>query len=79
MLGLFQVDIDPISALYPVIILIVGVSDVIHITSKYITEVKSGKSKGEAIQSTLRSIGLATFLTSATTAIGFCSLFTSKK
>ena len=78
MLGLFQVDIDPISALYPVIILIVGVSDVIHITSKYITEVKSGKSKGEAIQSTLRSIGLATFLTSATTAIGFCSLFTSK-
>lgn len=78
MLGLFQVDIDPISALYPVIILIVGVSDVIHITSKYITEVKSGKTKGEAIQSTLRSIGLATFLTSATTAIGFCSLFTSK-
>ena len=78
MLGLFQVDIDPISALYPVIILIVGVSDVIHITSKYITEVKSGKAKGEAIESTLRSIGLATFLTSATTAIGFCSLFTSK-
>ena len=78
MLGLFQVDIDPISALYPVIILIVGVSDVIHITSKYITEVKSGKTKREAIQSTLRSIGLATFLTSATTAIGFCSLFTSK-
>lgn len=78
MLGLFQVDIDPISALYPVIILIVGVSDVIHITSKYITEVKSGKTKGEAIESTLRSIGLATFLTSATTAIGFCSLFTSK-
>ncbi|MGB1119102.1 MAG: efflux RND transporter permease subunit [Chitinophagales bacterium] len=78
MLGLFQVDIDPISALYPVIILIVGVSDVIHITSKYITEVKSGKTKGEAIQSTLQSIGLATFLTSATTAIGFCSLFTSK-
>ena len=78
MLGLFKVDIDPISALYPVIILIVGVSDVIHITSKYITEVKSGKTKGEAIESTLRSIGLATFLTSATTAIGFCSLFTSK-
>ena len=78
MLGLFKVDIDPISALYPVIILIVGVSDVIHITSKYITEVKSGKAKGEAIESTLRSIGLATFLTSATTAIGFCSLFTSK-
>ena len=78
MLGVFQVDIDPISALYPVIILIVGVSDVIHITSKYITEVKSGKSQGEAIRSTLRSIGLATFLTSATTAIGFCSLFTSK-
>ena len=50
----------------------------IHITSKYITEVKSGKPQGEAIRSTLRSIGLATFLTSATTAIGFCSLFTSK-
>ena len=76
-LGFFEITLDAMSALFPILILIVGLSDVIHIMSKYVDEVSQGKSRKEAIQITVREIGFATFLTSATTAIGFASLFTS--
>ena len=75
LLGLFRVPVDLLAAFYPIIIIIVGISDVIHITSKYIVEVKKGQSKKQAIAETFRSIGMATFLTSITTAIGFLSLY----
>ena len=66
------------SALYPVLMIIVGTSDVIHIMSKYIDELRKGLSRKEAITITVKEIGLATLLTSLTTAIGFASLMTSR-
>lgn len=56
------------------IIFVVGISDIIHITVRYLEELKSGKEKEEAMRVTMRNIGFATFLTSLTTAIGFASL-----
>lgn len=69
--------IDVLLTLLPTILFIVGMSDVIHFLSKYLEELKSGITKKEAILRTIKKIGLATFLTSFTTAIGFLTLQTS--
>lgn len=78
LLGATGRPLNAMAALYPVLMIIVGTSDVIHIMSKYIDELRKGKSKRDAIQVTIREIGLATFLTSITTAIGFATLLTSR-
>lgn len=71
-------ELSAMAALYPVLMLIVGTSDVIHIMSKYIDELQKGNPRPTAIKITVKEIGLATFLTSATTAVGFLSLVTSR-
>ena len=78
LLGATGRPLNAMAALYPVLMIIVGTSDVIHIMSKYIDELRKGKSKRDAIQITIREIGLATLLTSITTAIGFATLLTSR-
>ena len=78
LLGLWGRELSAMAALYPILMIIVGTSDVVHIMSKYIDELRKGLSKSEAIQITIREIGLATLLTSITTAVGFASLMTSK-
>lgn len=77
-LGLLGRDLNAIAALYPVLMIIVGTSDVIHIMSKYIDELRKGKDKETAIRISIKEIGLATLLTSITTAVGFASLLTSR-
>jgi hypothetical protein len=78
LLGLMGRELSAISALYPVLMIIVGTSDVIHIMSKYIDELRAGKDKETAIRITIKEIGMATLLTSMTTAIGFATLLTSR-
>ena len=78
LLGVLGRELNAMSAFYPVLMLIVGTSDIIHIMTKYLDELKSGKVKQRAIKITIREIGLATLLTSLTTAAGFFSLVTSK-
>ncbi|OAV43876.1 RND family transporter [Lewinella sp. 4G2] len=77
-LGLLGRELNAIAALYPVLMIIVGTSDVIHIMSKYIDELRAGKDKETAIRITIKEIGLATLLTSLTTAVGFATLLTSR-
>lgn len=71
-------ELSVMAALYPVIMIIVGTSDVIHITSKYLDEIARGKTRDSAVVATVKEIGLATLMTSVTTAIGFASLITSR-
>jgi predicted RND superfamily exporter protein len=78
MLGLTGQTLDTMALLYPIIMIIVATSDVIHVMSKYADELHIGKSKMEAIQITVKEIGMSIFLTSTTTAIGFLSLSTSR-
>ncbi len=77
-LGVTGRELSVMSALYPVLMIIVGTSDVIHIMSKYIDELRKGLTRREAITITIKEIGLATLLTSTTTAVGFASLMTSR-
>ncbi len=76
-LGLRGKSLDPMSNLFPILMIIVGVSDVIHLLTKYTLEQRKGMKQRAAIRKTIREVGLATFLTSLTTAIGFSSLYTS--
>ncbi|MEO1517900.1 MAG: MMPL family transporter [Bacteroidota bacterium] len=78
LLGATGRELSAMAALYPVLMIIVGTSDVIHIMSKYIDELRKGFSRTDAIRTTIREIGLATLLTSITTAIGFATLMTSR-
>lgn len=75
--GLLQVPYNALSTLYPIVLIIVGISDIIHVFTGYIFELKKGKQPEEAIRTTKKEIGFATFLTAITTAIGFLTLTTS--
>ena len=76
-LSISKTTLDPMSTLFPILMGIVGTSDVVHLMSKYIIELRRGKTKREAIRVTIREVGLATLLTSVTTAVGFLSLYTA--
>ncbi|NBB88693.1 MAG: MMPL family transporter [Bacteroidetes bacterium] len=71
-------SLSVMAALFPIIMIIVGTSDVIHIMSKYLDEGARDKTQKQALFITIKEIGLATFLTSITTAIGFASLSYSR-
>jgi predicted RND superfamily exporter protein len=58
----------------PTILFVVGMSDSVHVLTKYMQELRKGKEKIEAIRYAFKSIRLATFLTALTTAIGFFTL-----
>ena len=73
-LGAWGRDITAIAALYPVLLVIIGTCDVVHILSKYIDELRRGLSQKDAMWLTIKEIGLATLMTAVTTAIGFATL-----
>ena len=70
-------NLDVMSTLFPTLAVMVGLSDVIHILTKYIEEIRQGKQRLEALKIAVREIGWATLLTSMTTAVGFLSLYTA--
>ena len=77
LMGIFKKPLDVMLVLLPSIMFVVAMSDVVHILTKYIEELRAGLTRLEALKITLREVGLATFLTSVTTAIGFLTLFTA--
>ncbi len=78
LLSIMGRELSLMSALYPVLMLIVGTSDVVHIMSKYHDELRKGQARREALRITIRQIGMATLLTSLTTAAGFATLLSSR-
>jgi uncharacterized protein len=78
LMGALGRELSAMAALYPVLLVIVGTSDVIHMMSKYIDELRHGRDRFEAIRMTMKEIGLATFMTAITTAVGFATLVTSR-
>lgn len=70
-------SIDVMTIVLPTIIFVVGISDVVHILSRYYEELRQGKPQFDAIKAAFKEVGLATFLTTLTTAVGFMTLVTS--
>ncbi len=77
-LSLFGKELNSLAVFYPILMLIVGTSDVIHIMDDYLGKLSKGIEKNIAMKATLKEVGISTLLTSVTTAIGFASLLTSK-
>ncbi|WP_396637488.1 RND family transporter [Maribacter sp. R77961] len=78
LLAILGKELNAMAAFYPVLMLIVGTSDVIHITDSFIRKIQGGLHKYTAIASSLKEVGLTTLLTSITTAIGFITLLSSR-
>ncbi len=70
-------DLDLMLTVLPTIIFVVGMSDSVHVLTKYMQELRNGREKREAIRYAFKSIRLATFLTALTTSIGFLTLMLS--
>ena len=70
-------EIDLMMAILPTILFVVGMSDVVHILNRYFEELRGGQEKLPALKVAFKEVGIATFLTSLTTAIGFLTLLTS--
>ena len=73
----FGKSIDFISNIIPVVLLVIGVADVIHLLTHYQHYFAKEKDKLSAIKKSVWSVGKATLLTTITTAFGFLSLTTS--
>jgi predicted RND superfamily exporter protein len=71
----FELSTPVMSA--PVIIMTLAVADCVHLLSTWLSEIRNGKEKKEAMKESLRVNFMPIFLTSVTTAIGFLSLNTS--
>ncbi|MDG1332914.1 MAG: efflux RND transporter permease subunit [Crocinitomicaceae bacterium] len=74
-MGLFNEPINIILIVLPSIMFIVSMSDVIHLVSRYLDALRTEENNFAAIKLAVKEVGLATLLTSITTAIGFFSLY----
>jgi predicted RND superfamily exporter protein len=66
--------ISLLSGLIPPVIVTIGITNAIYLLNKYHVEFVNRKSKMEAIRIVVQKMGLATFLTNLTVAIGFLTL-----
>jgi predicted RND superfamily exporter protein len=73
-LGLKGQTLDVMSTMLPTILVIVGISDIIHILTKFQGEVRMVKYPQIALRKTMKEIWFTLLLTSLTTAAGFLAL-----
>ncbi len=71
-LGIGQLDL--LMTMLPTLLFVIGISTSVHILSRYIDELSKDGNRERAVVATVREMGVTTFLTSITTALGFASL-----
>lgn len=76
-MGLVGEKINVLSNVIPSLLMIIGISDSIHLVGRYYEELRIRGSLVEAMKTTVRRMGAACFLTSVTTAVGLASLCVS--
>jgi predicted RND superfamily exporter protein len=69
--------ISLLSGLIPPVIVTIGITNAIYLLNKYHLEFVKRRNKLEAIQVVVQKMGLATFLTNLTVAIGFLTLLST--
>ncbi|ERM83942.1 hypothetical protein P872_01395 [Rhodonellum psychrophilum GCM71 = DSM 17998] len=67
--------LDIMSVMQPTILLVVGLSAMVHYLTFYLTQLRNGLPKDKAIHATFSGLFLAIFLTFLTTSLGFFSLY----
>jgi predicted RND superfamily exporter protein len=73
-IALFHFKISLLSGLIPPVIITIGITNAIYLLNKYHLEFVKKKNKEDAIRGVVMKMGLATFLTNLTVAIGFLTL-----
>src|SRR5918993_304166 len=76
-LTLLGFKITLLSGLIPPVIVTIGITNAIYLLNKYHLEFAKTQNKLEAIRVVVRKMGLATFLTNLTVAIGFLTLLST--
>jgi uncharacterized protein len=76
-LSLFGFKITLLSGLIPPVIVTIGITNAIYLLNKYHLEYEKCRNKVEAITGVVKKMGLATFLTNLTVAIGFLTLLST--
>jgi uncharacterized protein len=76
-LALFGYKITLLSGLIPPVIVTIGITNAIYLLNKYHIEFAKTNNKIEAISVVVKKMGLATFLTNLTVAIGFLTLLST--
>lgn len=76
-LAILGYKITLLSALIPPVIVTLGITNAIYLLNKYHLEFAKSKNKTEAIRVVVKKMGLATFLTNLTVAIGFLTLLST--
>jgi len=69
--------INFVSNIIPTILMIIGISNVIHLFTKYRLQVRKGYEKMNALRTAVKEVGFATIFTSLTTILSFLTLTTS--
>mgnify|MGYP000679577640 CR=1 FL=1 len=72
--GWMQYDLNAVSAMAGLLIIILALADTVHIGATYLKELQKNKTPLDAIKISLQKNTKAVFLTSTTTATGFYSL-----
>ena len=76
-LAIFGYKITILTGLIPPVIVTIGITNAIYLLNKYHLEYDKNKNKLEAISSVVKKMGMATFLTNLTVAIGFLTLLST--
>ncbi|MEM9895184.1 MAG: MMPL family transporter [Bacteroidota bacterium] len=77
-LALFQYKITLLSGLIPPIIVVIGIPNSVYMLNKYHQEFLEHGDQMKALSRIIRKIGVVTFITNLTTAIGFFVLVTTE-
>lgn len=78
LMGWIREPFNIINNIVPLLIIIIGISNTIHLVNRYAEEIRAGADRVEACRESVKRMAVACFLTSFTTAIGFASLAVSR-
>lgn len=70
-MGIMNYEISILTSIIPPLVIVIGIPNCIFLINKYHSEYKAHKFKALALKKTIEKIGKATFMTNATTAVGF--------
>jgi hypothetical protein len=78
LMGAVGEELNIINNIVPILVIVIGISDSIHLVNRYGEELGTGLGRTDAARSALQHMVVPLFLTSFTTAVGFGSLVMSQ-
>jgi uncharacterized protein len=77
LMGQFGVDLNIVLNVLPTVLMVVGISGVVHLFAHYFDELRNGLTKTDALKKAFYDVRIALVFTNLTTIVGFLTLTTS--